>query len=166
MTSVAWSEIWNSRKLFCFFDAHTSKKMVEPRTNRKAENVLVCHLAWNAGLHVRHTDKHSATLNSQSYSTRIYLLSSHSLQNISTVWAKCSLVMSQHAIYTASTVLRRSIITKLHASHQWRTQEFFFGEGFNKFGWGQGAERTGIWGRYPVARGSAQFAIEWNLYSY
>jgi hypothetical protein len=31
---------------------------------------------------------------------------------------------------------------------QWRTQEFFSeGGGFNKFSWGQRAERTGIWGR-------------------
>ena len=30
--------------------------------------------------------------------------------------------------------------------YQWRTQEFFSGGGFNKFSWGQRAERTGIWG--------------------
>jgi hypothetical protein len=39
---------------------------------------------------------------------------------------------------------------------QWRTQEFFFrggGEVFNKFSWGQRAERTGILGRYPPSKG-------------
>ena len=29
---------------------------------------------------------------------------------------------------------------------QWRSQEFFFGGGFNKFSWGQRTERTGICG--------------------
>jgi hypothetical protein len=31
--------------------------------------------------------------------------------------------------------------------HQWRTQHFFSGGGFNKFSSGQRAESTGIWGR-------------------
>jgi hypothetical protein len=31
-------------------------------------------------------------------------------------------------------------------------QEFCFG-GFNKFSWGQRAERTGIWGRWPPSQG-------------
>jgi hypothetical protein len=30
---------------------------------------------------------------------------------------------------------------------------FFFGGGFNKFSWGQRAERTGIWGRQPPSQG-------------
>jgi hypothetical protein len=46
------------------------------------------------------------------------------------------------------------------ASHQWRTQEFFYGRGEgvtpeiffgggggSTFSWGQREERTGIWGR-------------------
>jgi hypothetical protein len=33
----------------------------------------------------------------------------------------------------------------LYAIYQWRTQEFFSG-GFNKFSYGQRADRTGIWG--------------------
>ena len=37
---------------------------------------------------------------------------------------------------------------------QWRIQEFFFWGGFNKFSWGQRTERTGIWGRSPLVRGS------------
>jgi hypothetical protein len=41
-----------------------------------------------------------------------------------------------------------------------------FGGGFNKFSWGQRAERTGIWERYPLVRVSAHFANEWNPYSY
>jgi hypothetical protein len=45
-------------------------------------------------------------------------------------------------------------------------RNFFFLEVFNKFSWGQGAERTGIWERYsPLVRGSTQFASEWNPYS-
>ena len=31
---------------------------------------------------------------------------------------------------------------------------FFGGGGFNKFSWGQRTERTGIWGRSPLVRGS------------
>ena len=39
--------------------------------------------------------------------------------------------------------------------HEWRTQEFFRRGGeFNKFSWGQRTERTGIWGRSPLVRGS------------
>jgi hypothetical protein len=32
-------------------------------------------------------------------------------------------------------------------------QRIFFGAGFNKFSWGQRAERTGIWGRQPPSQG-------------
>ena len=40
-------------------------------------------------------------------------------------------------------------------SGQWRTQELFSGgAGFNKFSWGHRTERTGIWGRSPLFRGS------------
>jgi hypothetical protein len=58
---------------------------------------------------------------------------------------------------------------------QWRTQEFYSGGvqlcsggggGVNKFILGQRAEITGIWGGSPLVRGSAQFANEWNPYSY
>jgi hypothetical protein len=35
---------------------------------------------------------------------------------------------------------------------QWHTQDFFFQGGFNKFSWGQTAERTGIWGQEPPSQ--------------
>ena len=44
-------------------------------------------------------------------------------------------------------------VTFLKRSHQWRTQEFFSGGGFNKFNWGQRTERTGIWGQQPPSQG-------------
>jgi hypothetical protein len=42
---------------------------------------------------------------------------------------------------------KQSDITAYFSHAQWRTQEFFFGGGFNKFSGGQRTERTGIWGR-------------------
>jgi hypothetical protein len=36
---------------------------------------------------------------------------------------------------------------------QWRIQECVSGGGFNKFSWGQRAERTRIWGRQPPSQG-------------
>jgi hypothetical protein len=42
----------------------------------------------------------------------------------------------------------------------------FFQVGFNKFGWGQRAERAGSGGSSPLVRGSALFANEWTPYSY
>ena len=33
-------------------------------------------------------------------------------------------------------------------------RNFFVGGDFNKFSWGQRTERTGIWGRSPLVRGS------------
>jgi hypothetical protein len=34
--------------------------------------------------------------------------------------------------------------------------------GLNKFSWGQRADRTGIWGRYPSSQMFLQFSHEWN----
>jgi hypothetical protein len=43
---------------------------------------------------------------------------------------------------------------------QWCARGFCSGRGFNKFCWGQKAEKTGFVGGSPLIRGSAQFANE------
>jgi hypothetical protein len=48
---------------------------------------------------------------------------------------------------------------------RWGYARNFFRGVFNKFSWGQRAERMGIWGGSPLVRGSTQFANEWNPYS-
>jgi hypothetical protein len=42
---------------------------------------------------------------------------------------------------------------KRAGSDQWRSQEFIFRGWFNKFSWGQRAERAGIWGKQPPSQG-------------
>jgi hypothetical protein len=46
------------------------------------------------------------------------------------------------------------LFTYFRTLWQWRTQDFFRGGGeVNKFSWGQRAEKTGIWGRWPPSQG-------------
>jgi hypothetical protein len=42
---------------------------------------------------------------------------------------------------------------------------FFFGEGFNKFSWGQGRQNGDLVAVAPIVRGFTQFVNEWNSYS-
>jgi hypothetical protein len=63
-------------------------------------------------------------------------------------------LLNQSTLNILATLFQKPYSTGIAKSYrQWRTQEFCLKGGFNKFSWGQRAERTGIWGRWPPSQG-------------
>jgi hypothetical protein len=75
------------------------------------------------------------------------------------LWQKCAAFMREIPLHKCTLWHRRwyimwqfwswqawfkNALRRVCRIRQWRTQEFLWGRGFNKFSWGQRTERTGV----------------------